>query len=161
MPDFGYRWFIADGNGDYRGRPDNALPQNKTVRYYNQVNDETGLGAVGTWSGFPIRVAKMSNFVVGYACERIGVATLSRRIAQYVGTGNDAAANLSWRAGEALARGSTYNAIVPPLVSNIWDKSDVKNTLLWPNISSTDNFRTYFVSPDERFITIGFVEETP
>ena len=158
---FGKRWFVNDGNGDFRGRPDNSSAHNKTVRYYNQVNDETGLGAVATWSGLPIRTAKLSNFVVGYACAKLGVSSWRMNLAQAIGTANDRAAQQSWNAGVSVAAGADYGQTVLELVSNAWDKADIKNRRLWPNDSSTDNFRTYFVSPNERFISIGFVEETP
>ena len=79
FPDFGFTWFVSGGNGDFRGRPDNNLPQNKTVRYYNQISDESFMGAVGTWCGLPIKSGKMSNFVVGYACQKLHSLHCRRR----------------------------------------------------------------------------------
>ena len=160
-PRFGFKWFFAGGNGDFRGRPDNNYLPDKTVRYYNSINDVNFMGAVGTWCGLPIRTGKMSNFVVGYASKKLGVNGLSRLLAQQLGTDNDEAANMSWSAGVAVASGASYDITVPTLVTNIWDKSDLKNRKLWPNNSSTDNFRTYFANPNERFMAPGFVEETP
>ena len=161
FPDFGFTWFVSGGNGDFRGRPDNNLPQNKTVRYYNQISDESFMGAVGTWCGLPIKSGKMSNFVVGYACQKLGVISLSQELSQLIGTKNDASAQNSWDAGVAVANGANYRDVIPPLVTNIWRSSETKIKRLWPNTSSTDNFRTYFANPNERFMAPGFVEETP
>ena len=161
MPDFGFTWFVSGGNGDFRGRPDNNLPQNKTVRYYNQISDENFTGAVGTWIGLPIRTGKMSNFVVGYACQKLGVISFSQELSQLIGTTNDASAQSSWDAGVAIANGANYADTVSALVTNAWPSSDTKTKRLWPNTSTTDNFRTYFANPNERFMAPGFVEETP
>ena len=158
---FGLKWFVRDGNGDFRGRPDNANIFNKTVRYYNQVDDETGLGAVATWDACPIRVAKLSNFVDGYACQKLEVTPTRMGIAQGIGTSNDESARRSWQAGVAVACGTNRNEMVSVLVTSVWDKADIKTKRLWPNNSSTDNFRPFFISPNERFTTPGFVEETP
>ena len=158
---FGLKWFVRDGNGDFRGRPDNANIFNKTVRYYNQVDDETGLGAVATWDACPIRVAKLSNFVDGYACQKLEVTPTRMGIAQGIGTSNDESARRSWQAGVAVACGSNRNETVSVLVTSVWDKADIKTKRLWPNNSPTDNFRPFFISPNERFTTPGFVEETP
>ena len=152
MPDFGFTWFVSGGNGDFRGRPDNNLPQNKTVRYYNQISDENFTGAVGTWIGLPIRTGKMSNFVVGYACQKLGVISFSQELSQLIGTTNDASAQSSWDAGVAIANGANYADTVSALVTNAWPSSDTKTKRLWPNTSTTDNFRTYFANPNERFM---------
>ena len=109
----------------------------------------------------PIRTSKMSNFVVGYACQKLGVRSLSMNIAQLIGTQNDASAQSSWNAGVAIANGANYTDTVSALVTNAWPSSDTKTKRLWPNTSSTDNFRTYFANPNERFMAPGFVEETP
>ena len=69
-PSNGVEWFVTLGHGDYLGRPNNASAP--TVRKYNQV-DNDGMGAVATWCGVPVKVAKASNFMVAYACRRIGV----------------------------------------------------------------------------------------
>ncbi len=158
---FGLKWFVRDGNGDFRGRPDNANIYNKTVRYYNQVDDETGLGAVATWDACPIRVAKLSNFVDGYACQKLEVTPTRMGIAQGIGTTNDESARRSWQAGVAVACGSNRNETISVLVTSVWAKADIKTKRLWPNNSATDNFRPFFISPNERFTTPGFVEETP
>jgi len=63
-------WFVL--HGDYLGRPDNIL--SKTVWCYNAVNDYTGMGACATFGGLPVRVAKLSNFFVGYCSRRIGAS---------------------------------------------------------------------------------------
>ena len=67
----GLRWFVNYGAGDYLGRPDNTLTP--TVWAYNQINTSSkmGMGGVATWRGVPVRVAKLSNFIVAYTARRI------------------------------------------------------------------------------------------
>jgi len=153
----GLRWFNNDGAGDYRGRPDN--PNSQTVWYYNQVHDDTWLGSVATWKGIPIRTAKMSNFMVAYASERIGVTKSAQWLASiFIGNLNDDAAEMSWAAGKAVAQNpSSYNTVVYELVRNAWNKSCVKNQLLWPNLAPATNYvvpammglpNSQFTSPD-------------
>lgn len=67
----GKRWFWSYGAGDFHGRPDNA--RSPTVWVYNQVNERTGMGAVATWGGLPIRVAKLNNFWFGYVGTRLEI----------------------------------------------------------------------------------------
>ena len=161
MPDFGWRTFIANGNGDFRGRADCNNEKDRTTRYYNQVNDDTGQGAFCTWYGIPIRNAKLSNFVVGYACEKLGVWGISRSVSQAIGTRNDETGSQSWNAGEEAAKGTNYVIISSSFVSNTWKKADVKTRRLWPNEVPADNFRTNYVSINEYFLAPGFLEATP
>ena len=84
-----FRWFWSNGAGDYLGLPDDVLT-NPSMVQYNAVAD-SGLGAVVTWYGIPIRMAKMSNFLIGYAMYRIGLTRAEAQAAQAFGTSNDAA----------------------------------------------------------------------
>jgi hypothetical protein len=146
----GKRWFYKSGAGDYLGRPDVVAVVNdpfQTVWYYNQVNDETGMGAVATWAGLPVRVAKISNFIVGYAATKIGVSSLRQNLSQYLGTGNDPSASESWEAGVNVANGADYTTTVSNMVRSIWAKSDEKNRKLWPNPMPAENH----VAPEAAF----------
>lgn len=133
----GRRWFVKHGAGDYLGRPDNCASQ--TVWFYNQVNDETGMGACATLAGVPIRVAKLSNFFVGYCATKIDVSEMAKFVSQGIGTGNDMSSTLAWEAGGAVASGSNYWTIVSNLVRSAWNKSDGNNERLWPNHCPLDN----------------------
>lgn len=161
-PANGKRWFVNNGAGDYLGRPDNA--STPTVWVYNQVNTSSlfGMGAVGTWKGKPVRIAKISNFMVGYAARKIGVNSMSAWISQVIGTWNDSAASKSWDAGWDIAGGLSYETIVTALVADIWDDADDKNQKLWPNIGVTDNYVTpnRFYDPDRQFTSPGFLYMT-
>ena len=158
-PANGRRWFVDNGAGDYLGRPDNA--STPTVWVYNQVNTSSslGMGAVGTWKGKPVRVAKISNFIVGYAARKIGVNSVSAWISQVIGTLNDSAASKSWDAGWDIAGGASYNTTVSALVADIWDDADEKNQKLWPNTSATGNFivPNSFYDADHQFTSPGFL----
>jgi len=157
-PMFGLQWFNDDGMGDYLGRVD-SLPK-PTIWAYNQVNDETGMGAVATWVGLPVRIAKASNFLVGYASTRIGVWDISRWAAQFIGTSNDESASISWRLGVSVAEGTNYNSVVGIAATNMWKVADEKVKRLWPNYELTDNHTTGLNSVDYNFnfISPGFTE---
>lgn len=133
----GKRWFWSYGAGDFHGRPDNA--RSPTVWVYNQVNERTGMGAVATWGGLPIRVAKLSNFWFGYVGTRLEIPYYRLWLSQLIGTSNDESASLSWRAGRELALGGDYGTVVSNLVREAFTKSDGKNVRLWPNLLPLDN----------------------
>jgi hypothetical protein len=161
----GLRWFFKNGAGDYRGRPDVLQVANdpyQTVWCYNQVNDESGLGSVATWAGIPVRMAKISNFTVGYAAAKIGVSSWRQSLSQLLGEENDLSASASWDAGVAVAGGTDYGTTVSNLVRNIWNKADEKNQKLWPNPMPAENhvapeavfnFNYVFCSPGFLYMT--------
>lgn len=155
----GTRWFVTAGAGDYLGRPDHS--SSPTVWVYNQVNTSSsfGMGAVGTWKGKPVRVAKVSNFMVGYAANKIGVDPVFAWMSQVIGTFNDSAASKSWDAGWDIADGDPYNTTVTALVADIWDDADDKNQKLWPNTSAANNHvaPNSFYDPDTQFTSPGFL----
>ncbi len=66
-----YKWFIDWNSGDYVGRPDNQA--SPAVWYYGQVstalNENYRLGVVCTWKGRPVRMTKLSNFLVAYTIQ--------------------------------------------------------------------------------------------
>ncbi len=130
----GQKWFYKDSSGDYLGRPDNAA--SRTIWKYNQV-DSAGGGTIGTWFGYPTRVAKASNFIVAYACRKINATVLSAAMSQLFGTANDSSAAKSWDAGWAVGGGAAYASTVAVMTKDIWDKSDDKNQKLWPNSVAT------------------------
>ena len=157
-PFFGLDWFNNNGMGDYLGRVDSST--NPTVWRYNQVNDDTGMGAVATWYGIPVRMAKASNFMVGYATARLGVWRVSRGLSQFIGTGNDTSARMSWDAGVDVAHGTNFSDAVGCFVTNSWSVSDVKEKKLWPNTAESDNhvLRNVCTNFNYQFISPGFIE---
>ena len=161
-PRNGLRWFNNAGAGDYLGRPDSSsFP---TVWVYNQMNID-GMLAVSTWKGKPIRISKISNFMVAYTARKIKVNPIFAWVSQLIGTPNDASATKSWDTGWGLADGGSYDSTVAALVADIWDDDDdpnQKNMKLWPNMATCDNY----VSPnsiydfDHQFTSPGFLYMT-
>jgi hypothetical protein len=157
---FGEEWFNDNGVGDYLGRVDAALAP--TVWHYNQVNDLSGMGAVATFRGVPMRVAKLSNFLVAYETERINVFALSRWLARYrYGTWDDDAGSASWDAGTAVADGADLDETMQAMATNVWAGADVKERRLWPNTRPTDNHTTFTPDIDFNFnfISPGFTTQ--
>lgn len=152
---FGYYFFCLHSKGYYRGRPNNT--QNPTVWAYNAVNDDTGLGAICTLGGRPLYLEKLSNFLAGYVCKKIGVTPLEAWVAQLYGTWNNAGATASWDAGEELAQPghASFETILSEMTEEVWTSETAeKARALWPNLSPADNHRTgrvnfnyYFSSP--------------
>ena len=158
LPVNGLKWFWSEGAGDFLGRPDNA--SSKTVWFYNQVNDENGMGAVCTWGGHCVRLAKLSNFLCGYACRKIGVNQLLQEFAQLSGTANDTTAYSSWGCGEALACGTmTLDGCAARIGQLSWESGDQKIRKLWPNDAPADNFvvPNLFFNPNTQFTAPGFL----
>ena len=161
-PFWGLAHFYSFGGGDYRGRVDAAA--RPTVWVYNQV-DDAGYGAIATWHGVPLHTAKLGDFLVGYACERLGVWRLSQWLSQLLGTANDDAATASWDAGVAVAQGADFAAQTAALATNAWPSADFKTRRLWPNAAPADNHRpgTTFNGtdrhPDFIFLSPGFLTE--
>jgi hypothetical protein len=157
----GIRWFYRNGAGDYLGRPDNS--NSPTCARFNAVNDTTGMGAVATWFGVPVRVAKVSNYLVGYACKKIGVWSIDAWFSQYSGTNNDASATASFYFGWDVAAGTkSYSTDTVTMLKAKFYDSDVKNTRLWPNTSAADNHvrQSLYVDPNTQFVSPGFTEMT-
>lgn len=155
QPLWGLSLFGSTRRGNYLGRPDNA--ESPTVWHYNQVSDSDGKGAVATLSGVPIRVAKLSNLIVGYTCERMGVYRECQELSQFLGTRNDASAEESWDCGNDLANGADFDAAVAALVRSAWLSADLKTRRLWPNPNSAMNWSSqtsavdwnhFFYSPE-------------
>ena len=156
-PANGIKWFWSNGAGDFLGRPDNG--SSRTVRYYNQVND-SGMGAVCTWNGRCVRLAKLSNFICGYACEKTGVSQVLQDISQGSGTSNDSSATASWLAGEFYAEGlMTLDQCSEVMSETSWESGDEKVRRLWPNNAPADNFAVpdMFFDPDTQFTAPGFL----
>ena len=158
---FGWKWFVKKGNGDYLGRPDNS--SSPTVWCYNQVSDDTGMGAVATLSGVPIRVAKLSNFMVGYASSLLEIGSTKSYLAQLIGTSNDQSATMSWQAGEDVANGSNFWHTVSNLSHEAWGAADQKNRRLWPNNNHLDNAGNpiYYTNFNRVFYPPGFLRKNP
>ena len=157
----GLRWFYFSGKGDYRGRPNTWKAP--TTWAYNQVNTSKlsgkyALGACGTVCGLPIRLSKLSNFMVGYACERIGVSTNNQMKSQLIGTINDDSATMSWQAGLDVAHGTPVFGAISNLSYSTWG-SDEKVSRLWPNCLEPTNYAqsSSFGDPDFQFTSPGFL----
>ena len=155
-PMFGLKWFVRDGAGDYLGRPDNQ--QCQTTWRYNQVNDQSGLGAVATFYGYPTRLAKLNNMTVGFGSQLLGVSNFRQRLAQHIGVANDATATMSWNCGTGLAApGVNISSNCAACAKAMWNVADDKVKRLWPNnlpadnhdpYSPTVNYNFYFISPE-------------
>lgn len=160
----GWDWFYAAGAGDYLGRVDNGTY--KTVWYYNQVND-SGRGGCCTWHGYPIRNAKLSNFLIAYTCEKIGVKPEDMQTARnHLGHPDDVSATLSWNAGIAVAKGTNYLDCVTNMVRAAFLSHDGKSEKLWPNMAPADNHYPGipYISefdPDHIFLSPGFLYSDP
>ena len=157
-PSFGNRWFNDGGAVDYLGRVDNS--SRPTVWFYNQVDDISGMGAVASFYGVPMRMAKLGNFLAGYGTEFLGVWGVSQWLSQGLGTFNDETASMSWDAGTLVASGTGVVATVTLLSANMWDHADSKVRRLWPNPIPTDNHALFSPSFDfnYNFCSPGVVE---
>lgn len=158
-PIWGAWCFYFSANGDYVGRVDSAA--RPTVWRYNQISDDDGLGAVATLDGLPIRISKLSNFLVSTTITSIDVNEMLRRMSTLIGTGDDEAAAISWNTGAQVATNGNFFAATAAMATNAWYVADEKVRRLWPNPAPTDNhrpqkqiqdFNYYFCSP-------GFVEK--
>lgn len=155
---FGEEWFNDFGVGDYLGRVDSAAKP--TVWVYNQVNDLSGMGAVATMCGIPVRMSKLSNFLVAYETKRVGVWGFLRWLARHhYGSGEDDAAGVSWAAGTDVAEGANFSAALLSMTANMWPVADEKERRLWPNDASTDNHveRSFYLDYNYNFVSPGFI----
>ena len=135
------RWFWDDHAGDYTGRPDSAnFP---TVWFYNQVNDGSGFGVVCTWKGRPVRLTKLSNFILGYAMQQIGTSRAKARRGTGLFTISETTDRASVGAGWDIANGENYDTTVSALVDYIWmhEAENDKSRRLWPNPGAPDNYK--------------------
>lgn len=155
-PLFGLKWFVGCGSGDYRGRVDNSVW--RTVWRYNQVADANGRGAVATWYGVPVPMAKLSNFVCGYGCELLGVTEENQQEAQEIGTHNDVTGDMSWEGGQSLAGGGNAQESCSLLARQMWPVLPEKARRLWPNPSSADN---HVVVPTTTVIDYNYYFRSP
>lgn len=156
--DYGKKWFVQNGAGDFLGRPDNQSAP--TVWYYNQVNESNDFGAVVTWGGKCVRLAKISNFFVAYACQKIGVTAFNQTLSQLTGTRNGLSGAASWEYGVDLANGTTtLSACASAIGTYSWLEGDEKVQRLWPNRAPADNFvePNGFVNPNTQFTVPGFL----
>ena len=107
-------------------------------------------------------MAKLSNFLVAYETERIGIWRISRWLARInYGTGDDAAAAVSWDAGTAIADGADFAATVSAMATNMWTVAAEKERRLWPNSAPADNHADYSFEIDfnHNFISPGFTSK--
>ncbi|MDD2599808.1 MAG: hypothetical protein PHO37_11365 [Kiritimatiellae bacterium] len=140
-------WFVTWKSGDYVGRPDNQ--NTPSVWYYGQISDAYddtgGLGAICTWKGRPVRMSKMTNFLVAYTVQKLGVNYLRAKIGlagSAFGTGDGLTASKSWDDGWNFAKnGGNYDATASNLVNYIWthEVDEDKSRKPWPNPSTPDN----------------------
>ena len=116
------------------------------------------LGACGTVCGLPVRLSKLSNFMVAYACEKIGVSTNNQMKSQLIGTRNDDSATMSWEAGASVAHGQSLYGAISNLVYSTWGP-DEKVIRIWPNSQRPTNYAppSSFGDPDFQFTSPGFM----
>jgi hypothetical protein len=153
------RWFWKDGAGDYLGRPDNA--DSPTFRKFNQVNDDTGMGAVCTWQGIPVRLAKISNYLAGYTMEKMGVVDPLQQFSRVFGTSDDKSAEISFNGGVSLAEGThDYDFSSYLTALQIWNSSDDKVKRLWPNTMPCDNHFPAVFNFNNAFQSPGFLNNS-
>jgi hypothetical protein len=135
------RWFWDEHAGDYTGRPSNA--DTPTVWFYNQVNDDSGFGAVCTWKGRPVRLTKPSNFILGYAMRQIGASREKARRGTGLFTFTETTDRASVGAGWDVANGESYATTVSILVDYIWthEEEGDKSRKVWPNPNAPDNYK--------------------
>ena len=148
-------------NGDYHGRVDCA--DYPTVRAYNSISDDSfHFGAVATLYGAPVRIAKLSNFLVSYVTAALNVNEMFAEISRTAGTEDDESAAMSWEAGALLATNGLFSAVVPQMATNMFLSSDGKVTTLWPNPHPTDNHldSDLISNFDENFCSPIFIEES-
>ena len=121
------KWFVTWNAGDYVGRPDNNA--NPSVWYYgqvataNQTDPNFGLGVVCTWKGRPVRMSKITNFVVAYTMQQLGMNYLRAKlgIMTIIATEDGTTASKSWDTGWDYARdGGDYETVVSELSDFIW-----------------------------------------
>ena len=153
---YAFDWFWIGGRGDYLGRPDN--PASPTFRRLNMMDD--GRGAVATWYGVPVRMAKVTDFIFSYACHKLGISDFLQDISHGCGTFDDASTAACYDAGEQVCNGADYVTTCSALAPNIWGTGDPKNQLLWPNPNPATN---HVLSPKlvtnlrEQFVSPGFI----
>jgi hypothetical protein len=164
------KWFVTWNSGDYVGRPDNqATP---AVWYYGQVatasqtDPNFGLGTVCTWKGHPVRMSKVTNFVVAYAMQQLGVNYLRAKlgIMTAIATEDNTTASKSWDTGWDFARdGGNYDTVVSGLSDFIWknEETNDKTKKPWPNASipTNDGGSSLFegFSVDQQYAVPGFL----
>ena len=157
-PRFGRHLFWNYGSGDYRGRPANSNA--KMAWHYNQVNDSNSLGATCTCMGLPIRMAKLSSFVVGYVTECMGVPSWAKKYSQRWGTKNDKTAELSWNIGESVAHGVEFAAALSNCVYTCWRQHEPKADKQWPCLLPAENYipPSLFIYPNYSYTSPGFLD---
>lgn len=156
---FGLHYFNDNGMGDYLGRVDADMKP--TVWAYNEIEDISGLGAVATLCGLPIRMSKLSNLMVGYATSSLNVSEWRQSLAQLIGTWNDTTASMSWDCGVLLSGDKTnLESKLGSLVTNAWFHSDNKEKRLWPNLEGASNYsrRSRIINFNRNFCSPGFIE---
>jgi hypothetical protein len=166
--------YFYNGNmGDYIGRPDNQ--STPAVWYYGQVassgtsGDNYRWGAVCTWHGRPVRLAKASNFITAYGMRKLGVSYLRAKIAVswFTTTVDGPTGEQSWDTGWGVAQNNNYDTVIGSLVDFIWNNetSTDKTKQPWPNPNPPDNYVTPFdsqgfkrmIDADRQFTSPGYV----
>ncbi|MBI4604929.1 MAG: hypothetical protein HY721_23455, partial [Planctomycetes bacterium] len=132
-----FGWFYV--RGDYDGRPGPKDPtlQTNTFILYNQM-DSNLKGAVATWFGRPIRVAKLSNFLYAYAIAKLGFSLEYIMTGGVLGTPDGRDTLILYSAGHLLATDSQlkYDSYMPQILDDVWKESSdekQKHKKLWPN----------------------------
>lgn len=158
-PFWGAYWFYVNGSGDYLGRADSSTKP--TVWAYNQISDETFMGEVVTLHGIPIRLSKLSDFLVSYTMASVDIGEACFTMAFWIGTDDGLSAQLAREAGEYVATNGHFQSATAAMTTNGWFENDIKVQRLWPNYEPADNHRprSEIHNFNFEFCSPGFVDE--
>ena len=158
---FGWRWFYSHENGDYTGRPENG--QTPSVWYYGQVEPYSGMGNVCTLAGTPTKLAKLSNLLTAYCCEKLQVSPFKQALSQLLGKFNGSSATISWECGQNIANGTNFYFAVSNMARQAWREMDNRVTKPWPNVLPAVNWheKTTYLGINRNVYSPAFLNHTP
>ena len=158
---FGWRWFYSHENGDYTGRPENG--QTSSVWYYGQVEPYSGMGNVCTLAGTPTKLAKLSNLLTAYCCEKLQVSPFKQALSQLLGHLNGSSATTSWECGQDIANGTNFYFAVSNMACQAWREMDDRVTKPWPNVLPAVNWheKTTYLGINRNVYSPAFLNHTP
>ena len=158
---FGWRWFFSHENGDYTGRPENG--QTPSVWYYGQVEPYSGMGNICTLAGTPTKLAKLSNLLTAYCCEKLQVSPFKQALSQLLGHLNGNSATISWECGQDIANGTNFYFAVSNMARQAWREMDDRVTKPWPNVLPAVNWheKTTYLGINRNVYSPAFLNHTP
>ena len=110
------------------------------------MNPNTGVGAVATWCGKSVLIAKVTNFMYAYTMRKMGFSLAMIKAGGEWGTDDDPAAIVCYELGFLIANGASYVAQVEARSVELWQKTNSnEHKILWPNLYSPNSGN--FTSP--------------